>query len=170
MRITGSLLHRKMTTEREQRLVRSTDIIHLSGYPFVCMDLLRFVCGDKLGEGAYRSVFEFDHIKNTVIKISHDNNANITEYEVWKNVIGTKHEKWFAPCITISPCGHFLIQKRVRPITDQDKLPKRMPDMFTDIKKSNFGFIGKQLVCHDYQFLIRAIDASFLTSRNVEWK
>lgn len=159
-----------MTREQSKRLERFVDLSDVTHYPFVSLDALRFLCGDKISEGQYRAVFECDLIKGAVVKVSYEAFSNITEYEIWQAVKGTSNEKWFAPCISISPCGHFLIQKKVRHITDKDKLPKKLPDVFTDVKKTNFGFIGKQLVCHDYQMLCRAIDAAFTTSRVVEWK
>jgi hypothetical protein len=159
-----------MTREQSKRLERFVDISDVSHYPFVTQDALRFICGDKISEGQYRAVFDCDLFKGYVVKVSYTPFANITEFEVWQAVKGTPHAKWFAPCLNISPCGHFLIQKKVRAISDKDKLPKKLPNVFTDIKKTNFGFIGKQLVCHDYQMLCRAIDASFLTNYVVEWK
>jgi hypothetical protein len=137
--------------------------------PFMVQDALGMLCGAKLGSGAYRDVYDFPMIPGTVIKIAHNVTANIVEFEIWDSVRTTVNKKWFARCLFLSPGGHFLIQKKVRPIRATDKLPKVLPDAFTDIKKENRGFIGKQLVCHDYQFLSRAFDCAFVTKRKVEW-
>lgn len=158
-----------MEKELQKRIDRYEVISHIAQYPFFSEDLARFVLGDYIGNGAYRWVFAYGRDK--VIKLTHDTEANHKEYAVWQSVKETKFAKWFAPCIDISPAGQFLIQKKARKIRDNDKLPKFIPDFFTDLKRDNFGFIGKQFVCVDYQFIDRAIDASFYSQmRKLEFK
>jgi hypothetical protein len=154
------------------RLERFKEISYMAERPFFSMDLLRLTLGDKIGEGAYRAVYNFEFKKNTVIKVASDERANVIEYHIWRACSKIPYQKkWLAPCYYISPCGHFLVQHKVRPLTDKDKLPKELPSFFSDIKKGNWGFIGKRLVCHDYQFLSRLVDLSFNAGkRKAEWK
>ncbi len=152
--------------DQTKRVARFLDIINVSDYPFHSIDLMRMLLGTKIGDGMFRAVFECDLIPNTVIKVSNcETPANTIEFSVWQSVKSTPHAKWFAPCLHLSPEGNFLIQRKCRPLTDKDKLPKNIPGFFTDIKRENWGFIGKQLVCHDYQFLDRAIDIAMDTRR-----
>lgn len=159
-----------METKKVNRLKRVDVIQEIGDYPFVAQDLARFALGDFIGSGAYRYVFEFDLIPNTVIKYCPEADANVLEMAVWKAAKGQKYAKWLAPCLHISFQGHFLIQRKCKPVKYTDKLPKMIPDFFTDIKLENFGWIGKQLVCHDYQFLTRAIDRSMHVMRKETWK
>ncbi|MDB5200590.1 MAG: hypothetical protein JWO92_2553 [Chitinophagaceae bacterium] len=160
-----------MTTQQQKRTYRFNDINFIVNRQFFAQDLLRLCFGNKLGEGAYRAVFEFDLIPNTVIKVADVTKSNVLEYHVWEGLKNTSYHKWFAPCLFISPCGHFLIQKRVRPIKDGDKLPNKLPAIFTDIKKNNWGWIGKRLVCHDYQFIHKAFELGFnVHMHNVKWQ
>lgn len=141
-------------------------------YPFALQDLARFCLGDYIGGGEYRLVFDFDPVSGSVIKFCNadDCQSNWTEYSIWQSVKDTKNAKWFCPVIDISPCGRFLIMEKARAIKEDENLPKKLPNFFTDIKRSNFGFIGDRLVCTDYQFISRAIDLSFCTSnRNADW-
>ena len=130
---------------------------------FSMHDLLRFCLGDFLMSGEYRTVFDWNLKPNTVVKYCHteDCQSNWTEYSIWESVKGTKNEKWFCPIIGISPCGRFLLMKKTKAIKLTDKLPKKLPNFFSDIHIGNFGWIGKQLVCIDYQFIERALDLSF---------
>ena len=130
---------------------------------FSSEDMVRMCLGDKLGEGQYRIVFDFALIPDTVCKFdkSCPASANWNEYNVWNAVKGTRHEKWFAPIVAISPGGEFLLMKKARPIQDGDKWPKKIPLFFADVKRDNFGFIDNKIVCTDYQFICRAVDLSF---------
>ena len=140
--------------------------------PFDMQDLLRMCVGDFIAAGEYRSVFDWSLKKGVVVKYCHkdDCSPNWTEYSIWNAVKGTKYEKWFCPVLEISPCGSFLLMKKARSIKETDKLPKKLPNFFTDIHTGNFGWIGSQLVCTDYQFISRALDLSFNTNmRDVDW-
>lgn len=147
---------------------------HFDAYskdPFMAEDLYRFVLGDKISSGTFRDVYEYGLTKGFVVKVAEAQpSSNIIEMEIWDKAKDQWYAKWFAPCVRISPNGHFLIQKRARPITNKDKLPKEIPQFFTDLKKDNFGFIGKQLVCLDYQFILRALDYSMMGKRKLSWE
>lgn len=153
------------------RMQRFKEIAFVSERPFMTMDLLRFCFGNKIGEGAYRAVYDFDFKKGTVIKVATDERANIIEWNIWQACKSVPaYRKWLAPCIDISPCGHYLIQKKIKPVRPSDKLPKQLPTFFDDIKRNNWGWLAGKLVCHDYQFLERIIDISFNAgNRKAEW-
>ena len=141
--------------------------------PFDMHDLLRMCIGDFISAGEYRTVFDWNLKKGVVVKYCHkqDQSPNFIEYAIWQSVKGTKYEKWFCPVLGISPCGNFLLMKKVRPLKETDKLPKKMPNFFSDIHTGNFGWIGNQLVCIDYQFISRAMDLSFNAGlRDVDWR
>jgi hypothetical protein len=158
-----------MTAEQAQRFNRYADIRHVTDRPFVSEDLIRFCLGDKISEGAYRAVYEFDLIPNTVIKISLGGTPNIVEFEVWEQLKDTPYAKWLAPCLHISPTGHFLIQRKCKPVPPDYKLPKKLPEFFTDLKRENWGLLNGKLVCVDYQFIMRSLDVAFNASSTRQW-
>ena len=140
--------------------------------PFAMQDLVRFCLGDYISKGGSRTVFDWSLKPNTVVKFCHDDDcrSNWIEYSIWQAVKDTNNAKWFCPVIDISPCGRFLLMRKVKALKQTDKLPKRLPNFFTDIHTGNFGWIGKQLVCIDYQFIERSLDLSFNTNmRIVDW-
>ena len=145
------------------------EICHL---PFAMQDLARFCLGDYIAAGMSRMVFDWKFTPNTVVKFckAEDCQSNWNEYSVWQTVKDTKNAKWFCPVIDISPCGRFLLMEKARTITTEDKLPKKLPNFFTDIYTGNFGYIEDRFVCIDYQFISRSIDLSFCTQKqSVNW-
>ena len=113
-------------------------------------DLRGLILGKKLGSGIHRDVFEYKQDNNLVIKCSIEYpNINILEFEVWLMVKDTQISKWFAPCIDISPCGMYLIQKKIE-IRPESEYPKLVPSFFDDLKYSNYGWIKDKFVCCDY--------------------
>lgn len=140
--------------------------------PFAMQDMVRFCFGDFINRGEYRLVFDWKFRPNTVVKFcrAEDCQSNWNEYSVWQAVKNTKNAKWFAPVVDISPCGRFLLMEKAVAVEHGDKLPKMLPNFFTDIKPSNFGFINGILVCTDYQFITRAIDLAFVTNKRIaDW-
>jgi len=117
------------------------------------------ICGEQIGHGLYRDVYELKFDPRYVVKIEVDMSqavfANATE---WRNYINNKEWKWFeqwlAPCMLISETGQWMIQRRVnwKNKTKKD-YPKEIPSMFTDTKYDNFGWIGNRLVCCDYSYI-----------------
>lgn len=113
-------------------------------------DLGSLVLGKTLGVGIHRKVGVFKPDESLVIKCAMDcPNINILEDEIWLMVKDTDIAKWFAPCVSISQCGMFLLQKRAeqRP---RSEYPKQVPSFFGDLKYSNFGWIDGKFVCVDY--------------------
>lgn len=113
-------------------------------------DLKSLLFGEMIGLGVHRKVGVFKPDKSLVIKCAIEcPNINILEDEIWQMVKDTDIAKWFAPCVAISECGMFLLQKRVE-TKPRSEYPKLVPSFFGDLKYRNFGWIGKQLVCCDY--------------------
>lgn len=107
--------------------------------------------GKKLGGGYSREVYEHNLDPNVVIKIeSWDTRdfANASEWNLWRQADGYPEvRRWLAPCLHISPNGTILIQARTTPIK---RMPKELPDFFTDVKPANLGLYKGRVVVHDY--------------------
>lgn len=115
-------------------------------------EFIDILCGNRIGGGMSREVFECRLNDKWVVKIEKDGHyfQNIREYEIWQEIQHWKKmSKWFAPCEYISPHGMILIQHKVTPAYKKD-LPAKLPAFFTDIKPENFGMIDNQFVCFDY--------------------
>jgi hypothetical protein len=114
-------------------------------------ELLEFLCGNRLGNGMSREVFEFLPAPHLVIKwepVEH-RFQNVEEFTVWQTVEHTKYAKWFAPCHAISGCGRIMLQHYAEPLAAIN-LPAEVPAFFTDLKPSNWGQINGQPVALDY--------------------
>jgi hypothetical protein len=110
-----------------------------------CANLL---LDDLIGVGTHRAVYSSSLLPDCVVKIETGPRfANIIEWEVWSRIQSTEFAKWFAPCVSISPNGLILIQKRTQPAYD---FPEKIPAFFSDIKGQNWGMLEGRLVCHDY--------------------
>lgn len=122
--------------------------------------IVKSVCGELIGRGLYRDVYVLKQNPKYVVKIERDPTtatfANVTE---WRNYINNKGwdflAEWLAPCEMINETGQVMIQRRVEHRKRKD-YPTHVPIFFTDLKLTNFGWIGEQFVCCDYSFLILA--------------
>lgn len=116
---------------------------------YVLRDGFRMFCTEQIGAGIARKVFRSDLLPDYVIKTEENSGSfqNVLEWETWREVKDTKFAKWFAPCIEISSNGSVLVMKRTKPLTRD---PEKMPAFFTDMKRTNYGMLGRQPVCHDY--------------------
>lgn len=132
-----------------------------------CFDLM---CGRKIGEGIHRMVFECKVRPDLVVKVESDDYryfANVLEFKFWED-----HERyapvsrWLAPCEFLSPEGRILLQKRCDKVPESYKLPKKMPEFLTDMKRDNFGILNGKLVCVDYAM---TIPSPVTKLRNAEW-
>jgi hypothetical protein len=125
---------------------------HIYRNRHISEELFQLCTGDLIGEGEYREVYEWQG-SDTGEVIKFEQNArcfqNIMEWETWCHVMDKPIAKWFAPCISISPCGSILIMKRTEKLAE-DLYPKKIPNFFTDTKFSNYGMLDNQFVCHDY--------------------
>lgn len=145
--------------------------------------------GQKVGEGMSRSVYLLNEpdtwgrhkltggalpspsSAKFVVKVEDPKQGmfqNVSEWQVWEYVRSTPMEKWFAPCKAISPCGLYLIQSRVEPLRKAD-LPAKMPAFLSDLKRENFGMLGKRLVCSDYGLVIYAIRSASKRLVKANW-
>jgi len=133
-------------------------------------EAFNLLAGELIGEGIHRKVFECLIDKSLVVKVEtgHNHFANVSEWRTWDECRYWKNgAKWFAPCVSISPFGTVMLQKRVDPIRRNDELPNKLPAFLTDVKPENFGWLNGQLVCHDYSSTITTMS---LTMKNVEWE
>ena len=116
-------------------------------------DAFNLLCGNLIGRGMTRDVFECNIRKDCVIKVEsvevRCHFQNIQEWMVWGRVAGTEFEKWFAPVIEMAPNGRVLMMAKTDPL-GLAELPKLMPAFFTDFKLQNFGRYKGHIVCHDY--------------------
>ena len=121
-------------------------------------DAFNLLCGEKLGEGIHRTVYECRVRPDLVVKVESDEHryfANVFEDKFWAD-----HQfyepvaKWLAPCEYLSSDARILLQRRCRPLHDSDVLPDKIPAFLTDVKRSNFGWLDGRLVCMDYAMMI----------------
>lgn len=127
--------------------------------PEIVHDFIDLFCGDYIGSGTTRSVYVFRYDPEWVIKIENENACgdNWTEWRIWGTVKHTTDgtKEWFAECSWISTNGKVLLQKRTKPLMSKpNKIPDKIPSWFTDLKEDNFGWIGNNLVCHDYSLCV----------------
>ena len=131
----------------------STDFMNMFANDwFLLSDFADFFCGDIVGEGTERSVYEFRLDPSMVIKIDRSRQfSNVSEWDVWTNVSHhyPDYAKYLAPCVHISSCGRVMLQMKTTPV-ERDKLPESIPAFFTDYKIQNWGMLEDRVVCHDY--------------------
>lgn len=114
--------------------------------------LFRALCGKRLGDGHSRAVYECELNPEYVVKfcIYEGGFQNVWEWETWLELRSSKwHSEWLAPCVSISPCGSILIQKRTKPLGKR-RLPAKVPKFLSDVHRSNFGVYKGRIVAHDY--------------------
>lgn len=120
-------------------------------------DCFNMICGNKLGGGVSRTVFDSPLNSDWVIKVETGTKfQNIFEFETWRNFSYSDCEEiavWLAPCYFMSPEGKVLIQQKCEPIP-KSMLPKKVPTFLTDLKQENWGLLNGNPVCIDYGFVI----------------
>jgi hypothetical protein len=118
----------------------------------VHLDLQGLVLGDLIGEGQYRKVYVCAYDPSLVVKeeLGSRSFCNIREWDLWNDAKNFGEiKKWLSPCIKISSCGIYLIQKRTT-AAEHSKYPAKIPEWLLDTKYQNWGKLGKDIVCHDY--------------------
>lgn len=116
-------------------------------------EFARYMCGKKLGSGAYRDVYVLNFNDDYVVKIERDGCQfqNIIEWQFWEDHQYKKGiAKWLAPCASISEKGTIMIQKRTTPILTKKGMPAKLPKFLGDCHIHNFGKLNGKVVCHDY--------------------
>lgn len=162
------------------RLNSTEEIYTLSNLASVNTDIILMLCGEKIGSGATRAVYEYNmNPKKFVVKIEplDINDCNLQEYLLWQEIKGLTGnlawvKDWFAPVHYCSPNGKVLIMERTYPPSQlTGNLPKKVPEFMSDIKLQNFGWIGKKFVCHDYGFIYKFIkyEKKFKVVTPCEW-
>lgn len=131
----------------------STDYMDFG--PTVRNDFMGMFLGEIIGSGSCRKVYTLQRQPHLVVKVENRSHSfqNIAEWQLWEDLKGTEFAKWLAPCRVISACGSIMIQDRTMPLRigkDYQEFPTELPTFLTDLKPSNFGKIGKQVVAHDY--------------------
>ncbi|HEX5704862.1 MAG TPA: hypothetical protein VFX97_16815 [Pyrinomonadaceae bacterium] len=121
---------------------------------------IKYLCAEDLDYGLYRDVYVFKQDRRYVVKVERDMStgqfANVTEWRNWiDNEEWKEFSRWLAPCHAITESGQILIQRRVYSHS-LDHYPERIPALFTDTKRTNFGWIGSRFVCCDYSYLLSA--------------
>lgn len=122
--------------------------------------VVRRLCGELIGQGAYRDVYEFKKFPDCVIKIERDMSlgafANASE---WRNYVNNCEwdfmKEWLAECSVISQNGQVLVQEKLsREGKKRKDYPTHIPAVFTDLKLANFGWDKKgNFKCCDYSFM-----------------
>ena len=135
-------------------------------------DAFNLLCGEKIGSGIHRDVYECRILPVYVVKVEqHDhrdrNFANVLEFNFWElNQYNTKVADWLAPCTYLSPDGRLLLQYRVDPLPQNYVVPERIPSFLNDVKRTNFGLFEGRLVTHDYSSHIEAVN---MRLRKANW-
>lgn len=132
------------------------DLYNLADSRVVSMDIIDTLCGDKIGRGMSREVYECRIDPSYVVKIEIEAGSfqNIIEHGFWHDNSDNKLvSKWLAPCGWISANGAVLLQKKVSPIR-KEELPKKVPEFLTDIQLKNYGILNGKFVCFDYGLTI----------------
>lgn len=165
---TDKILYGMMTYDRlrETRQLFGTSVLN--------QDFFDMFCGMKIADGSARSVYTMKLMDELVVKIEPGDNSfqNVEEWNRWNDIKYMEDaRKWFAPCRSISPNGKILIQERVYRPHEHYEYPKRMPRWFTDLKKSNFGFLEDgSFVCCDYGLsLISDFGCGKVVYRKADW-
>lgn len=121
-----------------------------NGIDFINGEIRDLLIGDKIGEGAFRDVYQCRLNDKWVVKVEREYESyfhNAMEWHTWHDAKGSDFEKWFAPCHFISPNGKALVQSKTELLL---RLPDNIPEFFCDCKIDNFGTIDDIIVCHDY--------------------
>lgn len=120
-------------------------------------DFRKAFCGKLIDWGCFRSVYVLKSDPEYVVKIERKLAAGFCNAQEWSNY--GMYGPWdalgpfLAPCLLISGDSQILIQRRItaRP---RNEYPKTIPNVFTDNKYENWGWIGNDFVCCDYPTLI----------------
>lgn len=121
----------------------------------VALDFVTCLCGEFIGSGSFRSVFNHNLDDRYVVKIEPLNTlCNIVEYMIYEEVQGLTGDlewvkDWFCPVVWLSPNGRILVMKKTQQRNNRKK-PEKIPKFLWDVKSNNFGWVGNKYMCHDY--------------------
>lgn len=147
----------------ENRLNSIEEVCTITHLQDINTELILSLCGQKIGAGSFRMVYEYNlDPEKYVIKLEPNNTeSNMSEYLLWDEIQGLCGElewvkNWFAPILWCSPNGKILVMQKTEEKPNKQR-PKEVPAFFQDVKYDNWGWIGNKFVCHDYGFLHRFI-------------
>lgn len=137
--------------------MNSEDIIRFRNDIVLTADLFTLLCGDEIGEGIGRKVFQHATDESLVVKIAITQEGvrcNSNEYTLWEEIQGLKGDlawvkDWFAPVVGISENANILVMKKTQKKSEK-KRPTEIPSFILDAHYDNFGWLGNKFVCHDY--------------------
>lgn len=138
------------------------EVCTISHLQDVNTDLILSLCGERIGSGVYRTVYNYNLDDKYVIKIERNStDSNSSEHLLWNEIKGLCGElegvkKWFAPVLWMSPNGKILVMQKTEEKPSKER-PREVPAFFTDLKWDNFGWIGNKFVCHDYGIIFKFI-------------
>lgn len=135
------------------------------------LDAFNLLCGDKLGEGIHRIVFECRLRPDLVVKVEKLEPwryfSNVHEMTMW-NHADAKAREWLAPCEYLSPDGRVLLQRKVNLLNSFDTPPNELPSFLGDIKRANYGWFEGRFVCVDYGLV--TLGKLNMKKRKVSWE
>lgn len=110
---------------------------------------------DFLSSGGSRKVFVIRYSQKEVLKVATSAVIqNVMEWDIWQSFSETEEGKlWLAECYNMSDDGKVLVQERLTILNDinDPRLPKKVPNFFTDLKVQNWGVDSQGRVkCCDY--------------------
>lgn len=137
-------------------------------------EIIKTICGEKIGEGHSREVYILKQNPDYVVKI--ERNPRATQFNnvmEWRYYNDNKEWKWFsnwlARCLMINETSQVLIQERIAH-GPRKEYPKRIPACFTDLKVTNFGFTSDgRFVCCDYASIIFIMGKSKDGMKYAKW-
>ena len=114
------------------------------------------LCGQVIGTGSTRNVYEYVGEPDWVIKAYHrpatPPSSNFIEWTICGAVKGTQFEPLFGQCFAFSETGRFLVMEKLNDIPKgfQGARP-RVPDWLHDLKVTAFGLNANgEVKCRDY--------------------
>lgn len=141
-------------TKHEKELVKKIGLLCKGADLRKCIKQL---CGERIGSGLYRGVYELKIDPDYVVKVEcNPAQSDFVNAMEWRNYIQyqmTPMGELMCPCLCINETGQILIMKRCEPATRRE-LPKKIPAAFTDLKVDNFGKIDGRVYIMDYAFLV----------------
>lgn len=116
------------------------------------------ILGEHIGDGVFRNVYALKQDPRYVVKIDREPQSrsfcnalefrNYIDHKEW-----TQLGPWLCPCVAITIDGYVMIQERAE--RDARKLPAKIPSLFVDKKRDNWGWARDgRPVCFDYPFLV----------------
>ena len=157
----------------EDNLNDPQEVANILDISMVAYDLVSSICGEEIGRGCFRSVYDYNLDNKYIVKLEPKNtNCNTVEWMIWEEVKGLNGElawvkDWFAPVKWISPNGRVLIMRKTKEESNLDQ-PIKAPKFLWDAKPDNFGWIGGNYVCHDYGQFYNMIHYP-KGMRNIKW-